>query len=232
MRSAPETRYAKGAGSYNIAYQVVGDGDVDLVFVPGFVSHVELAWEAPHLARFMERLSSFARLILFDKRGTGLSDRVPVSELPTLEERMDDVRAVMDAAGSERAAVFGVSEGGPMSVLFAATYPERVSHLVLYGTQMRFTASEDHDWLPPSEDVAELAQYVEQEWANGPLLDLFAPSMVGDESFEQWWARGLRNSASPAAAAAVLRMVGDIDARHVLATVRVPTLIGIARTTS
>jgi pimeloyl-ACP methyl ester carboxylesterase len=148
MKAAPQTRYAKGAGGYNIAYQVAGEGDVDLVFVPGFVSHVELAWEWPPLARFLERLSSFSRLILFDKRGTGLSDRVPASELPTLEERMDDVRAVMDAAGSECAAVFGVSEGGPMSVVFAATYPERVSHLVLYGTQMRFTATEDHDWLP------------------------------------------------------------------------------------
>jgi pimeloyl-ACP methyl ester carboxylesterase len=190
MKSVPETRYAKGTGGYNIAYQVAGDSDVDLVFVPGFVSHVELSWEWPLLARFVQRLSSFSRLILFDKRGTGLSDRVPASEVPTHEERMDDVRAVMDAAGSERAAVFGVSEGGPMSVLFAATYPERVSHLALYGTQMRFTAAEDHDWLPPEEDLAELADFIEQEWANGPLLDVFAPSMVGDEAFEQWWARG------------------------------------------
>ena len=221
----PETRYAKGAGGYNIAYQVVGDGDVDLVFVPGFVSHVELAWEWPQLARFLERLASFSRLIVFDKRGTGLSERVPVSELPTLEERMDDVRAVMDAAGSERAAVFGVSEGGPMSVLFAATYPDRVSHLALYGTQMRFTAGGDHDWLPPEEDLAELANYTEQEWGNGPMLNVFAPNMVGDEAFEQWWGRGLRNSASPAAAGAVLRMIGNIDARHVLPSVRVPTLI-------
>jgi class 3 adenylate cyclase/pimeloyl-ACP methyl ester carboxylesterase len=225
MKPLPETRYAKGARGYNIAYQVAGDGDVDLVFVPGFVSHVELAWEWPHLARFVQRLSSFSRLILFDKRGTGLSDRVPASEVPTHEERMDDVRAVMDAAGSERAAVFGVSEGGPMCVLFAATYPERVSHLVLYGTQMRFTAAEDHDWLPPDEDLEELAAYTEQEWGSGPLLDVFAPSMVGDEAFEQWWARALRNAASPAAAAAVLRMIGDTDARHVLPSVRVPTLI-------
>jgi class 3 adenylate cyclase len=225
MRSTPETKYAKGAGGYSIAYQVAGDGDVDLVFVPGFVSHVELAWEWPHLARFLERLASFSRLILFDKRGTGLSDRVPASELPTLEERMDDVRAVMDAADSDRAAVFGVSEGGPMSVLFAATYPERVSHLVLFGTQMRFTAAEDHDWLPPEEELAELAEFTEQEWANGPLLDMFAPSMVGDEAYAQWWARALRNAASPAAAAAVLRMIFDIDARHVLPSVRVPTLI-------
>ena len=129
----PTTRYAK-SGDYSIAYQIAGDGPLDLVYVPGFVSHVEHAWEDPDLARFLNRLASFSRLILFDKRGTGLSDRVPVQKLPTLEERMDDVRAVMDAAGSERAALFGVSEGGPMSMLFATTHPERVSALVLYGT--------------------------------------------------------------------------------------------------
>ncbi len=128
---------------------MIGDGPFDLVFVPGFVSHIELTAEEPHAARFFGRLASFARLIVFDKRGTGMSDRVSPAELPTLEERMDDVRAVMDAAGSKRAAVIGVSEGGPMSALFAATYPERASHLVLYGTQMRFTACDDHDWLPP-----------------------------------------------------------------------------------
>ena len=129
----PTTRYAK-SGDYSIAYQVVGDAPLDLVYVPGFVSHVEHAWEDPDFALFLGRLASFSRLILFDKRGTGLSDRVPVQKLPTLEERMDDVRAVMDAAGSGKAALFGVSEGGPMSMLFATTYPERISALVLYGT--------------------------------------------------------------------------------------------------
>ena len=136
----PTTRYAR-SGDYSIAYQVIGDAGLDLVFVFGFVSHVEYAWEDPDLARFLERLASFSRLILFDKRGTGLSDRVPVNKLPTLEERMDDVRAVMDAAGSDRAVLFGISEGGPMSMLFATTYPERVTALVLYAVTPRFALS-------------------------------------------------------------------------------------------
>jgi len=142
----PTTRYAK-SGDYSIAYQVVGDAPLDLVYVPGFVSHVEHAWEDPDFALFLGRLASFSRLILFDKRGTGLSDRVPVQKLPTLEERMDDVRAVMDAAGSEKAALFGVSEGGPMSMLFATTYPERISALVLYGTYAKLrTAWASSSW--------------------------------------------------------------------------------------
>ena len=134
----PETQYAK-SGDVSIAYQVIGNGRLDLVIIPGFISHVEQAWEDPAYTRFLQRLASFSRLIVFDKRGTGLSDRV--AEIPTLEQRMDDVRAVMDAAGSERAALFGISEGGPMSVLFAATYPERTLALVLYGTIARGTGS-------------------------------------------------------------------------------------------
>src|SRR4051794_37688621 len=132
--SAPPTRYAK-SGDASIAYQVVGDGPIDLVLVLGFATHLDLQWEMPAFARFFERLSSFSRLIVFDKRGTGLSD--PAADAPTLEERVDDVRAVMDAAGSERAALFGISEGGPMSVLFAGTHPERVTGLVLYGAMGR-----------------------------------------------------------------------------------------------
>jgi len=141
VAAAPETYYAR-TGALDIAYQVVGDGDTDLVMVPGFVSNVENAWDSPEQAGFLRRLASFSRLILFDKRGTGLSDRVPVDQLPSLEERMDDVRAVMDAAGSERTALFGLSEGGPMSVLLTATYPERVSHLVLYGSYARRASAE------------------------------------------------------------------------------------------
>jgi class 3 adenylate cyclase len=220
----PETKYAR-SGDYSIAYQVVGAGPIDLIYVPGFVSHVEIVWEEPRVVDLIERVSSFARLLLFDKRGTGLSDRVPPSELPTLEERMDDVRAVMDAVGSERAAVFGVSEGGPMSMLFAATYPERTSHLVLYGTQARFTYAEDHDWLPPKEEAVELGHLMNETWGKGPLLNLFAPSLEEDERYSTWWARALRSAASPAGAAGIFKMVLDIDVRHVLESIRVPTLV-------
>jgi class 3 adenylate cyclase len=220
----PETKYAR-SGDYSIAYQVIGEGPIDLVYVPGFVSHVEIVWEEPHAVRFIERLASFARLIIFDKRGTGLSDRVPTSELPTLEERMDDVRAVMDAVGSERAAVFGVSEGGPMSMLFAATYPERTSHLILCGTQAVFTETDDHDWLPPKEEASELGGLMLEDWGKGPLLHLFSPSLLDDERYTKWWARALRSAASPAGAEAIFQMVLDTDARNVLKTIRVPTLI-------
>jgi len=154
----PETRYAK-SGDVHIAYQVVGEGPIDLVFVPGWITHLELAWEDPLEAAFLRRLASFLRLILFDKRGTGLSDRVPVNELPILEERMDDVRAVMDAAGSERAALLGVSEGGPLSSLFAATYPERTAALVLYGTFARTGAG-----LMTQEELDARFEALERDW--------------------------------------------------------------------
>jgi pimeloyl-ACP methyl ester carboxylesterase len=149
----PKTQYTR-SGDLHIAYQVVGEGQVDLVYVPGWVSHVELAWEEPTLARFLRRLASFSRLIMFDKRGTGLSDRVPNDRLPTLEERIDDLRAVMDAVGSERASVFGVSEGGNLSAFFAATYPERTKALVLFGTFAKRIWSSDYPWAPKAEDRA------------------------------------------------------------------------------
>ena len=149
--TAPETRYAKTADGVHIAYEVVGDGPVDIVFVMGWTSHIELMWEEPSLARFLTRLASFSRLILFDKRGMGLSDRVPDDRLPSLEVRMDDARAVMDAVGSERAVVFGVSEGGPMATLFAATYPERTIALVLFGTGACWKPATDYAW-PGSTD--------------------------------------------------------------------------------
>ena len=139
----PETKYAR-SGDVSIAYQVVGSGPLDLLIVPGFVSHLEQAWEDPAYSRFLQRLASFSRLIQFDKRGTGLSDRI--AEIPTLEQRMDDVRAVMDATGSKRAVLFGISEGGPMSVLFAATYPKRVSAMVLYGSIARGAWAPDYPW--------------------------------------------------------------------------------------
>src|SRR5437763_7163304 len=147
---APATRYAR-SGDVNIAYQVAGDGPVDLVYVPGWVSHVELAWELPDLARGFERLASFSRLILFDRRGTGMSDPVPPDELPTLEQRMEDVRAVMDAVSSERAAIFGASEGGNMSMLFVATYPERSVALATFGCTAKRVYSSDYPWAPTPE---------------------------------------------------------------------------------
>ena len=159
---SPDTRFAKTADGVHIAYQVVGDRPVDLVWVMGWTSNVEAMWEEPDLARFLSRLSSFSRLILFDKRGMGLSDRVPESQLPSMETRMDDVRAVMDAAGSERAVVFGVSEGGPMAMLFAATYPERAIALVLYGTDPDYTSLETDDPMVAEGD--EYLEYIDEHW--------------------------------------------------------------------
>ena len=224
MSRHPITRYAK-SGEYSIAYQVIGDAPLDLVYVPGFVSHVESSWEDPDYARFLDRLSSFSRLILFDKRGTGLSDRVPVKLLPTLEERMDDVRAVMDAAGSERAALFGVSEGGPMSVLFATTYPERVSALVLYGTYAKRVRAADYPWAPTLEEHRARLDAVERDWGGPVDVETWAPSYVNDERFKRWWAQFLRLGASPAAARAVLEMTLEIDVREILPVIRTPTLV-------
>ena len=215
------TRYAK-SGDVHIAYQVTGNGPLDLVFVPGFVSHLEAEWSNPARSRFIERLSSFSRLIRFDKRGTGLSDRVPI---PTLEQRMDDVRAVMDAVGSERAALFGISEGGPMSLLFAATYPERTTALVIYGSYARRLWAPDHPFGRTQAEWHEVVQRLEREWGGPAAIDVWAPSMVHDERFREGWAAYLRAAASPGAAAAVMRMNGEIDVRHVLPVVRVPTLI-------
>jgi class 3 adenylate cyclase len=217
----PDTRYAQ-SGDVNIAYQVFGGGPLDLVFVPGWVSHVEEAWEYPSFAAFLRRLGTFARVITFDKRGTGLSDAVPIDRLPTLEQRMDDVRAVMDAAASPRAAVFGVSEGGNMSVLFAATYPERTSALVTFGVYAKRVWSEDYPWAPRPEARAREIESVEREWARLDVTAI-APSASPDERTRL--ARLLRRSASPGAAAALLRMNTQIDVRNVLPTIRVPTLV-------
>lgn len=220
----PKTEYAR-SGDVHIAYQVVGQGPLDLVYVPGWVSHVELAWEEPTLARFLRRLGSFSRLIVFDKRGTGLSDRVPDDKLPTLEERMDDLRAVMDAAGSERAAVFGVSEGGNLCALFAATYPERTTALVMFGTFAKRIWSPDYPWAPTPEKRQQEYELVEREWGN--LMDLahYVPSKIGDEAFARRLATYMRRAASPGAAVALLRMNTQIDIRLVLPTIRVPTLV-------
>jgi pimeloyl-ACP methyl ester carboxylesterase len=218
----PQTRYAK-AGDVYIAYQVTGDGVLDLAFLPGFVSHVEHAWEEPGLARFFQRLGSFSRLIRLDKRGTGLSDRV--SEIPTLEQRTDDLRAVLDAAGSARPALFGVSEGGPVALLFAATYPERTRALVLYGSYARRAWAPDYSFGHTDADYRAFLATIELEWGDRAGIAAWAPSASSDERFRQWWAKSLRLSASPGAALAVLRMTWDTDVRHVLSAIRVPTLV-------
>jgi pimeloyl-ACP methyl ester carboxylesterase len=224
---APETRYAR-SGDVNIAYQATGEGPRDLVYVPGWASNIELMWEEPAMARFLSRLASFSRLILFDKRGTGLSDRVSNNELPTLEQRMDDVRAVLEAVGSERAALFGHSEGGNMCVLFAATYPERTAGLITLGCfAKRRDPDEDYPWAPTAEDREQAVADCEQNWGHLRPEDIeyYAPSRVGDEQFVRNLERYLRRGASPGAAAALLRMNSHIDVREVLPTIRVPTLV-------
>ena len=224
MSDAPETRYAK-SGDYHIAYQVVGRGPFDLVFIPGFISSVEYCWEDPRLAHFYTRLASFARLILFDKRGTGMSDPVPVEHLPTLEQRMDDVRAVMDAAGSQRAALVGVSEGGALSLLFAATYPDRISAMVIIGTFARVAWASDYPFGAGPEVWRKMLDKLEQGWGKGVLLGAFAPSLVADAAARESWARLQRRASSPGAAVAMMRMAYEIDTRSILSAVRVPTLI-------
>ncbi len=218
----PETHYAR-SGDVNIAYQVVGDGPFDLVFVMGWVSHLEYFWKEPSFARFLRRLASFSRLILFDKRGTGLSDRV--AALPTLEERMDDVRAVMDAAGSERAALLGISEGGPMCSLFAATYPEKTSALVMIGTYAKRLWDPDYPWAPTVETRGRFFDEIREHWGGPVGLDVRAPSVAADPAFREWWATYLRMGASPGAALRLTQMNSEIDVCPVLPSIRVPTLI-------
>jgi pimeloyl-ACP methyl ester carboxylesterase len=218
----PETRYTK-SGDVNIAYQVVGDAPLDLVYVPGWISNIELMWEEPSHARLLRRLASFSRLILFDKRGTGLSDPVPLERLPTLEQRMDDVRAVMDAAGSERAALFGSSEGGLMSVLFAATYPDRTRALIALAIYAKRLWSPDYPWAPTLEARAAEIESIERNWGGAMDISDLAPS--ADEAFKRRAVAYLRRSASPGAAVALLRMNSQIDVREVLPTISVPTLV-------
>jgi pimeloyl-ACP methyl ester carboxylesterase len=221
MPSPPDTHYAK-SGEVSIAYQVTGDGPVDLVLVPGFVSHLDLDWDEPRHAHFLQRLGSFSRLIRFDKRGTGLSDRP--GGLPDLETRMDDVRAVMEAAGSERAVLFGYSEGGPMCVLFAATYPEMTSALVLYGTYAkRQDPDDDYPWAPTREARRLYATQVEEDW--GWEADMRRMCPGADEAMARWWAARARAAASPGAARDLILMNSLIDIREILPTIQVPTLV-------
>src|SRR5437763_301184 len=217
----PQTRYAT-SGDIHIAYQVVGEGPVDLVFVPGFVSHLDLQWADPRIARFLEKLASFSRLIMFDKRGTGLSD--PVAALAPLEDRMDDVRAVMDAAGSERAALFGLSEGGPMGILFAATYPERTQALILCGSYAAGTLNPNDNpggqrWVERLGGIMAAAEH----WGEGRTLGLFAPSA---DSERDRIGRGIfeRSAATPQMVKTLIEMNINTDVRDILPSIRVPTL--------
>jgi class 3 adenylate cyclase len=219
----PQTQYAK-SGEIGIAYQVVGEGEMDVVLAFPFVSHLDLVWESPAITHFVERLSSFARLILFDRRGVGLSD--PLSAPATLEERMDDVRAVMDAAGSERAALIGVSEGGTMCMLFAATYPERVSALVLCGAMARSTWAEDYPWAPERDAAEEaLNELLAPLWGQGASIDIFGPSHADDPQAREFQARYERQAASPIRVQRFFEMFLDLDVRDVLPLIQTPTLV-------
>ena len=213
----PDTCYAK-SGDVHVAYQVFGEGAVNLVIAPPFVSNIEVYWEAPALASWLQRLASFARVAIFDKRGTGLSDRV--AELPGLDQRMDDLRAVMDAAGMAQAALLGISEGGPLVAMFAATYPQRCSALVLYGGFARFTS-----WLPTEEALAAFLGYIDQAWGSGGSVSFLAPSLANDPAAQQWQGRFERLGASPSAASALMRMNSQIDISDIVSTIRVPTLV-------
>jgi class 3 adenylate cyclase len=224
MADLPATRYVK-SDDVHIAYQVFGQGPRDLLFVPGFVSNVEAAWQSPAHVAFFRRLASFCRVILFDKRGTGMSDRG--SQIFTLEQRMHDVQAILDEVGCERAALFGVSEGGPMSLLYAATYPARTSALILYGTYARRSWAADYPFGWKDEQWQRLFDNFERHWGTPQSLavTLFAPSLAGDPPAAERMASYQRASASPGAAIAIMKMNREIDVRHVLPAIRVPTLV-------
>jgi class 3 adenylate cyclase len=218
----PDVHYARSS-DVNIAYQVVGDGPFDLLWAPAWVSNIEMVWQQPKARRFLERLASFSRLILFDKRGTGMSDRVSNERLPTLEERIDDMRAVLEAVDSETAAVLGHSEGGSMALLYAATYPQRTRALVLVGVFAKRIRSDDYPWAPTLEERLKTVEQVEREWATGIDLAYYAPSE--DRAFSEWHSSYFRHCASPGAAAALLRMNSLIDTRAVLPTIQTPTVV-------
>ena len=213
----PDTRYAR-SGDVHIAWQVFGEGDTNLVMVPPFVSHIDNFWDQPDCARWLSRLGSFARVVMFDKRGTGMSDRV--ADLPGVDQRMDDVRAVMDAAGMDRAALLGISEGGSLACLFAASHPDRCQALVLYGAFARFSSL-----LPTPEALEAFIGYIHSDWGSGKSLGLFAPSRIGDPAFQAWWGRFERLGASPSAATALMRMNSMIDISEVVGAIQVPALV-------
>jgi pimeloyl-ACP methyl ester carboxylesterase len=213
----PEIRYAK-SGDVHIAYQIFGNGPQNLVIIPGFISHVEHVWDSPDQAAWFNHLARRTRIVMFDKRGTGLSDRL--GQLPNLDQRMDDARAVMDAAGVERAAIMGVSEGGSLAALFAASHPERCSALILYGSFARFS-----DWFPTKQKFDGFLNYVETAWGTGNSIGAFAPSKKGDAEFQRWWGRFERLGGSPSAVINLMRMNSGINIENILPSISVPTLV-------
>jgi pimeloyl-ACP methyl ester carboxylesterase/DNA-binding CsgD family transcriptional regulator len=219
-----ETNYAR-LGDANIAYQVIGEGEIDFVYVPCWLSHLDRMWREPRFARFIERLASFGRVILFDKRGTGLSDPMASATQPSLDERMDDLQAVLDAAGSTRAVLFGTSLGGRLSALYAATYPERVTGLILLGSSPRGTCASDYPWAPSPEEHELNFEHVAQSWGGPVNIDKYATSLVEDQEFALWWAECLRSGGGPAAAVAMLRLEAESDIRPVLSSITTPTLV-------
>jgi len=218
----PEIRYAR-SGDVSLAYQVIGDGPGDLILAPGFVSHAEVLWENRDVARAFERLASFSRLIIFDKREQGLSDRV--GRPPTIEEMVDDMTAVLDAAGSRRAAVMGLSEGGAMALMFAATHPDRCTHLIVWSGYARVSRAPDSPQGVPPEALDQWGEAMREEWGGPVALNIFAPSRVGDAETERWWAHLLRTGTSPRSAADLMALYKDLDVRHVLPVISAPTLI-------
>jgi pimeloyl-ACP methyl ester carboxylesterase len=218
----PRTHYAK-AGDISIAYQVTGDGPIDLVRVPGWISNIDYDWEYPPQARLIERFSQFTRFIRFDKRGTGLSDREV--GYPTLEQRMEDVHAVMDAVGSKRAVLFGSSEGGNMSLLFAATYPDRTAGLILHGCQARGEWAPDYPWAPTKEETDKQLAMLERDWGGAIDLREGAPSLANDQLAQEWSGAYMRCAASPKAALAMWKLGAEVDVRGILSSIRVPTLV-------
>jgi pimeloyl-ACP methyl ester carboxylesterase len=221
----PRTRYAEAADGVRIAYQVVGDGARDVVYVPGWVSNIDSMWADPSYAAFLERLASFSRLILFDKRGTGLSDRVPDRDLPTLETRMGDLVAVCDAVGARRPTLVGHSEGAPMTLLFAATYPGRTSGVVVLAGYARRQWAADYPWGQSEAETQRFFEEIETSWGGPVGLETRAPSRARDPAFRDGWAAYLRSAASPGAAIALTRMNARIDIRPILPAIRVPTLV-------
>ena len=224
MVTPPDTRYAERAGQH-VACQVVGDGPVDIVFIAEWWNQVEAMWDEPLVSSVLHRMASFSRLICFDKRGVGLSDPVALGDSMVLDDWLDDLESVMDAAGSERAVVVGCSGGGPLSLLFAASRPERVSGLVLVNSYARFARAPDYPIGVPAHVVEWGLRYIEEGWGTGEHLEVLAPSLAGDAQFRKWWARYQRQALSPGSAAVIQRMLFELDVRRVLPAVRAPTLV-------